>query len=180
MSPLDFGRLLFAFLLISCKQDDQTSTGGGSPPTGAPVPIIRTTELIAGPARPDLVFKNPFQGNKSAIADGRQYYNWFNCAGCHGGAGGGGIGPPFADQDWIYGGRPANVFQSIVQGRPNGMPAFAGRIPDEQVWKIVAYVSSLSEGAGSQAGGQGGRGKTSRGESGSVEGRSQDRRSESR
>ena len=29
-------------------------------------------------------------------------------------------------------------------GPPNGMPAFGGRIPDEQVWQIVAYVRSMS------------------------------------
>jgi len=31
-----------------------------------------------------------------------------------------------------------------VQGRPNGMPAFGGRIPDDQLWQLVAYVRSLS------------------------------------
>jgi cytochrome c oxidase cbb3-type subunit 3 len=70
----------------------------------------------------------------------------FNCAGCHGARGGGGIGPPFADAEWIYGGEPQNVFQSVVQGRPAGMPAFGGQIPDEQVWKIVAFVRSLAGG----------------------------------
>lgn len=181
MSNRHFAGLLFVPLLASCEQDRGAVTAG-SPPTGAPVPIVRTSGLVAGPMQPDLDFKNPYEGNKNAMADGREYYNWFNCTGCHGGAGGGGIGPPFADSDWIYGGEPANVFQSIVQGRPNGMPSFAGRIPDEQVWKIVAYVRSLSgsEGAPGRAGGQGGRGKSSGGESGSLEGRPQDRRSESR
>jgi cytochrome c oxidase cbb3-type subunit III len=173
--------LLLAPLVVSCEQDRGAVTTG-APPTGAPVSVIRTSELIPGPEQPDLSFKNPYEGNAQALAEGREYYGWFNCAGCHGGAGGGGIGPPFADDDWIYGGKPGNVFQSIVQGRPNGMPAFAGRLPDEQVWKIVAYVRSLSgtEGVPSRAGGQRGRGKTSRGESGSLEGRPQDRRTESR
>jgi cytochrome c oxidase cbb3-type subunit 3 len=75
------------------------------------------------------------------------------CTPDHGGAGGGGIGPLLADADWIYGGDPANVFLSIVQGRPHGMPSFAGQIPDDQVWKIVAYISSLAE---SREGGEGG------------------------
>ncbi|MFN7140138.1 MAG: c-type cytochrome, partial [Limisphaerales bacterium] len=58
--------------------------------------------------------------------------------------GGGGIGPPLMDDQWIYGSDPANVFASIVEGRPNGMPAYRDRIPDADVWKIVAYVRSLS------------------------------------
>ncbi|MDB4891334.1 MAG: cytochrome c class, partial [Gemmatimonadetes bacterium] len=37
-----------------------------------------------------------------------------------------------------------NIYATIVQGRPNGMPSFAGRIPAPQVWMLVAYVRSLS------------------------------------
>ena len=54
------------------------------------------------------------------------------------------MGPPFADGEWIYGGAPENIFASIDQGRPDGMPAFGGRVPDQQVWQLVAYVESLS------------------------------------
>jgi cytochrome c oxidase cbb3-type subunit 3 len=46
------------------------------------------------------------------------------------------------DAEWRYGGDPAQVFQSIAQGRPNGMPSFGGHIPEDQVWQIVAYVRS--------------------------------------
>ena len=74
----------------------------------------------------------------------------FNCAGCHGGAGGGGIGPPLADAQWIYGDSPANIYASIVQGRPNGMPAFGPSLQGEAVWKLAAYVRSLSEEARSK------------------------------
>jgi cytochrome c oxidase cbb3-type subunit 3 len=48
------------------------------------------------------------------------------------------------DDQWIYGSRPEQIFSDIVQGRPNGMPSFEGRIPDYQVWELVAYVRSMS------------------------------------
>jgi cytochrome c oxidase cbb3-type subunit 3 len=48
------------------------------------------------------------------------------------------------DSIWIYGSDPANVFATIVEGRPNGMPSFRGKIPDYQVWQLVAYVRSMS------------------------------------
>lgn len=54
------------------------------------------------------------------------------------------MGPPLMDSAWLYGSRPEDVFRTIVQGRPNGMPSFRGRIPEFQVWQIVAYVRSLS------------------------------------
>jgi cytochrome c oxidase cbb3-type subunit 3 len=47
------------------------------------------------------------------------------------------------DDKWIYGSTPENIHASIVQGRPNGMPAFGGKIPDAQVWQLVAYVRAL-------------------------------------
>ena len=59
--------------------------------------------------------------------------------------GAGGIGPPLIKQQWIYGGEPANVFDTIVKGRPNGMPSWGGRIPEYQIWQIVAFVESLNQ-----------------------------------
>jgi len=55
------------------------------------------------------------------------------------------------DNVWIYGSEPENVFATIVQGRPNGMPAFGGRIPEKEVWQLVAYVRSMSGLVSSQA-----------------------------
>ena len=48
------------------------------------------------------------------------------------------------DDEWIYGSEPENIFETIVEGRPNGMPSFRGKIPTDQVWQLVAYVRSMS------------------------------------
>jgi mono/diheme cytochrome c family protein len=48
------------------------------------------------------------------------------------------------DNNWVYGSEPANIYATIVDGRPNGMPSWRGRIPDYQVWELVAYVRALS------------------------------------
>jgi cytochrome c oxidase cbb3-type subunit 3 len=48
------------------------------------------------------------------------------------------------DAAWIYGADPGNVYATIVEGRPNGMPAFRGRLTTQQVWQLVAYVRSMS------------------------------------
>lgn len=112
-------------------------------PSGAMIEGNRQSELQAGPARPVRRVINPFEGNDEAIAQGKQLYNQFNCSGCHA-AGGGAIGPPLMDDEWIYGGSPANIFWTIIEGRPQGMPAFGGRIAEDQLWRIVAYVRSLS------------------------------------
>jgi cytochrome c oxidase cbb3-type subunit 3 len=54
------------------------------------------------------------------------------------------MGPPLMDARWIYGARPEQIFATIVEGRPNGMPSFRGKVPDYQVWQLAAYVRSMS------------------------------------
>ena len=86
---------------------------------------------------------SPFQQNAWGMSEGKRLYSFYNCSGCHFN-GGGGMGPALMDDKWIYGSRPINIFASIVEGRPNGMPSWRNKIPDAQVWQIVAYVQSMS------------------------------------
>jgi cytochrome c oxidase cbb3-type subunit 3 len=88
--------------------------------------------------------KSPYQENAWGVGEGKRLYAAFNCAGCHGMNGGGAIGPALMDDKWIYGSTPDTIFATIVDGRPNGMPSFRGRIPEAQVWQLVAYVRSMS------------------------------------
>ncbi len=75
--------------------------------------------------------------------EGKRLFTQYNCSGCHFN-GGGGIGPPLMDEKWIYGDQPENIYSTIVEGRPNGMPSFRQKIPDQQVQQIAAYVRSMS------------------------------------
>jgi cytochrome c oxidase cbb3-type subunit 3 len=47
------------------------------------------------------------------------------------------------DNKWTYGERPEQIFSTIVQDRPNGMLSFGGRIPENHIWELVAYVRSM-------------------------------------
>ena len=138
------GLLLFAaggtILLGSCRRE--TRRLQENPLAGARAEGIRVGQLQPGPkvSVPDT--GTPYEANAYAISEGQRLYNWFNCVGCHA-HGGGAIGPPLMDDIWIYGNDPANIFASIVEGRPNGMPSFRARIADYQVWQIVAYVRLL-------------------------------------
>jgi cytochrome c oxidase cbb3-type subunit 3 len=96
-----------------------------------------------GPVQPQAIVTNPYNGSAYDISEGQRLYNWYNCSGCHS-HGGGGIGPPLIKTAWIYGGEPENLFDTIVKGRPNGMPSWGGRIPEYQIWQIVAYVRSMN------------------------------------
>ena len=85
---------------------------------------------------------NPYEGNAYAISQGQRLFEQYNCSGCHF-HGGGGIGPALMDEDWIYGSSPANIYESIAEGRPNGMPSFGGHIPENQIWQLVTYVRAV-------------------------------------
>lgn len=102
----------------------------------------RLTDLQPGSRSQPATMANPLADNAYALSEGKRLYSAYNCNGCHAN-GGGAIGPALMDHRWIYGSRPEQIYSTIVEGRPNGMPAFGGRIPDQQVWQIVAYVQSL-------------------------------------
>ena len=119
-------------------------------PVVDPHPITKAeyqVEQQPGQAGPGMTMKGAAGGyNESSayeVAQGRQWYRWYNCVGCHA-QGGGAIGPALMDDQWIYGSKPEDIFATIMEGRPNGMPSFKGRIPEGQAWQIVAYVRSLS------------------------------------
>jgi cytochrome c oxidase cbb3-type subunit 3 len=103
----------------------------------------RLVTLVPGPYTADVRIRNPYEHNAFAISEGKRLFTWYNCVGCHAN-GGGGMGPPLMDEKWIYGSDPENIFATIVEGRPNGMPSFRGKIPEYQVWQLVAFVQSLS------------------------------------
>ena len=67
---------------------------------------------------------NPLAQDPQAATRGMQDFIQFNCVGCHAPNAGGGMGPALSEGRFIYGSSPANLFLSIYQGRPNGMPTW--------------------------------------------------------
>jgi cytochrome c oxidase cbb3-type subunit III len=136
------GLILLAFALAACEREERQFRE--LPPMSGRTLPVRLSTLQPGQALPQRVGLGRYENNSYAISEGKRLYQWFNCSGCHF-QGGGGIGPPLMDDLWIYGGSSQNIHDTIVEGRPNGMPSFGGHIPDDQIWKITAYVRSLSQ-----------------------------------
>lgn len=136
--------LLAAFLAltVACRREQRTLRE--EPARTGLSAAARESDLQPGGPLPRKEVKSPYEGNAYAISEGQRLFAWYNCAGCHGANGGGSIGPPLTGASLTYGIAPENIFDTIIKGRPNGMPAWGGRIPEYQVWQIVAYVRSLS------------------------------------
>jgi len=111
--------------------------------SAAPAQSTQTADLHAGGAPSAKPASNLYEENAYAMSQGKRLFTWYNCVGCHAN-GGGGSGPALMDEKWLYGHEPSNIYASIVDGRPNGMPSFRGKIPEDQVWQLVAYVRSMS------------------------------------
>ncbi|MHB8884523.1 MAG: c-type cytochrome [Methylovirgula sp.] len=126
---------------------DKGNAAGAAPTTASEPLTVPTTKLFPGGGSlpPEDPHAKQYEGNAQSIATGKRLFNWYNCSGCHF-HGAGGMGPPFMNGGhWIYGGRLDQIFASIYQGRPNGMPSWGRKIPTEQIWSLAAYVKALSQ-----------------------------------
>jgi cytochrome c oxidase cbb3-type subunit 3 len=125
-------------LLVACERESRRFSENPSAPAAVALsPLQPGPTLVVGEVR------GPYEYNAYGMSEGKILFNQFNCSGCHA-HGGGGMGPPLMDSEWIYGSEPENIFATIAQGRPNGMPSFRQRLSNDQIWRLVAYVRSMS------------------------------------
>jgi cytochrome c oxidase cbb3-type subunit 3 len=68
-----------------------------------------------------------------------------NCQACHGEGGKGDICPDLTDDVWKYGSSERDLYQSIAEGRPGGMPPWQSSLGDEKIRKLTAYIKSLGQ-----------------------------------
>ena len=133
--------LVLVTALVACERE--TRRFRDVPAAQQTYSIAPMSDLQPGAPTRDIEVNTYYEDNAYAVSQGKRLFNYFNCVGCHAN-GGGGMGPPLMDDRWIYGSDAENIFATIVEGRPNGMPAFGGRIPADRIWWIVAYVRSMS------------------------------------
>ena len=135
--------LLAATALTACEREDREYR----PDPMATETHEEITQTTLSPNSPPMVkpsgLGEQYLSNAYHVSQGKKWFAAFNCNGCHAN-GGGGSGPPLMDDKWIYGGKIENIVQTIREGRPNGMPSWRGKITDEQIWELAAYILSMS------------------------------------
>lgn len=81
--------------------------------------------------------------DKQAMETGKRLYLTY-CMQCHGADGRGAKGfPNLTDSDWLYGGEPEQIMQTISEGRMGVMPPHA-QLGAETIKDLANYVRSLS------------------------------------
>lgn len=143
-------RMLFLTGLAAVAAGAAWAAPTFAPPYSGMVPsdqLIKqpVTTVFPGvtPVDPDI--HNPLAGDPDAAERGLRDFQRFNCVGCHADNGAGGMGPSLSNDKWIYGANPAQIYLTILQGRPNGMPAWGSMLPDRVIWELVSYVKSITE-----------------------------------
>jgi cytochrome c oxidase cbb3-type subunit III len=80
----------------------------------------------------------------AALKIGERLYASY-CTTCHGSDARGARGyPNLRDDDWLYGGEPAAIKTSIMDGRSGAMPAWGSMLKDEDVFNVTSYIEQLS------------------------------------
>ena len=84
-------------------------------------------------------------GDPQAMAIGERLF-MNNCSQCHGSDARGSKGfPNLTDKDWLHGGTPDKIVETLVKGRIGNMPPMAAAVGSpEDVRNVANYVLSLS------------------------------------
>jgi cytochrome c(L) len=86
---------------------------------------------------------NKYTGNAKAAQEGRALYLQYGCSGCHGVGGGGGMAPSVTDDSWKFGSDDETLFKLIKGQIPEQtMPRVYAQVPDDEIWKMLAYIRS--------------------------------------
>ena len=83
--------------------------------------------------------------DKNAMTIGKNLFDTY-CIQCHGSDAQGSRGfPNLTDSDWIYGGTPDKIHETITNGRLGAMPSWGKILGTEGVRDVANYVMSLSK-----------------------------------
>lgn len=90
--------------------------------------------------------RNPYRGSPEAIAGGAGLFRE-NCAICHGVDAKGRMGPSLLTSNFLYGKNTTDMgfFETVWGGAAAAMAPLRGRLSQDQILRVMAYLSSLRE-----------------------------------
>jgi cytochrome c oxidase cbb3-type subunit 3 len=128
--------IVFAIVYVAYYTAIGWSSKGQYEAEMAEAKAVASTHVVAVPER------NPYHGNAPAIAEGKEVFTQI-CVACHKPDASGLVGPSLVDPYWKYGDTDHDLYETVMNGRPGGMPAWGPQLGSEKVWKVLAYVETL-------------------------------------
>lgn len=140
--------------------------GGQAPPgrpafqhtfTGEPLDVTPQPGETLTPAveRFHQAGENPYRDDLSAREAGAGLYQ-AQCAICHGPDGSGRMGPNLRDDTWAYEKNRTDkgLFETVYGGAGGLMAGFKGRLSQDDILKVMAYLRGLERKAGGDPAGR--------------------------
>lgn len=144
-----------ALLFAAPQVNTVFAADNGKETSGSPLETARNAEKGS--------LKNPYStDDTAAVEEGKEIYMAAGCNGCHGGTGGGGMGPPLTNPVWIYGNDDDTLFRVIALGTDElqeqgytrtGTEHVEGPMPaqgtivksDDDMWKMITWIHAINE-----------------------------------
>jgi cytochrome c oxidase cbb3-type subunit 3 len=104
---------------------------------------ILEARAAAGGGIPDEEVLRQFSHVPERVAAGKEvFFGPGICASCHGqdGLGLTGVGPNLRDDRWLYGSDMSDLIQTMVEGRPGGMPSQT-MLSEQQMINVAAFLA---------------------------------------
>lgn len=163
--------LLASFIMLGLSSmsvhacDEEKKAEGAETAQAAELDLSKTPlEIVDSIPQGGII--SPFDpADPKTAEEGHEVFMETSCNGCHGGTGGGGMGPPLSNQKWVYGNDADTLFRLITLGtdelqkrgytrkaRENvraPMPPHASgpiiieSLTSERILKIIAWIQSL-------------------------------------
>ena len=137
--------LLGLLLLTACSGtvlDPDPSALDPIPPTGAPIADAPSTGEAPGAASGAAAYAD----DPEAVARGRGLFRAVCTGYCHTTRPADRVAPDLFDCSWARGDSDPEIFRTIRDGvADTQMLGFGGKLPEEDLWKIVAYLRAESK-----------------------------------
>lgn len=151
LAPFALAVSLLAHPALAAEQETTEESGSQS----SPMETAKSAEKGS--------LKNPYSTDDAAVVEeGHEIYMAAGCNGCHGGTGGGGMGPPLTNPVWIYGNDDDTLFRLTALGTDalleqgytrTGSENVVGPMPaqgtivksTDDMWKMITWIHSINE-----------------------------------
>ena len=149
----------------AAQSSDQATQPSDQAKTGAAAPADKAsggTPKATAEAAEKGTLTSPYASDPKTVAEeGHKIYMAAGCNGCHGGTGGGGMGPPLTNPVWVYGKDDDTLFRLIALGTDElqkqgysrkGSESVVGPMPamgeivksDDDLWKLIAWIRTVN------------------------------------
>jgi len=145
-----FGAILFA-VIYWFVLDSDAYVGQENDKLEAKLDIIATKKLANSIDVTNNALFWEMSENPGFVGAGQATFE-ANCVPCHGKDLHGGIGFNLVDDEWVHGGQPAEIYNTVFNGVPEkGMQAWGSLLGQKRIAEVVSYVLSKNNRATMEA-----------------------------